>query len=599
MQSGKHLKNFNLKRKPKSRLIIFVISILILVIAMLCLNVNIDKILAFFTDSDSIVNEMTIVASYMVTFDSNTGTGTMQDQEISYNVSESLTKNTYIKDGYIFNDWNTDSNGNGTNYADEATMLNVGDVTLYAQWILDSFSITYNLNDGNVAISNPDTYNSKTASFTLNNPVKTGYTFKGWSGTDLTGDENQTVTITQGSIGDREYTANWTINTYRVKFNSNGGTGNMNDMNFTYGIAQALTSNAFEKSGYYFYGWNTKADGTGTRYVNEQEVNNLTTVNNDEIILYAEWFDSSNVTNATVLEIYNCTESVETFIAPYTGMYLLEAWGAQGGNAGETNINEKIMTAVEGGKGGYSSGLVALNAGDKVYVAVGGAGGSLVMADRNTTMEGGYNGGGQALSDSDKNSQGSGGGATHFAINNNLGELKNYSNNQDDILIVAGGGGGSYNSAGIFYYSSGGAGGGENGDNAIVGYNTNYRSTPLTNNGFTYAQGLEIPGASQSQQSTPDTYYYGTFGKGADAIISLSGNDGGAGGGWYGGNKLNKNSGVGGMAGSGGSGHINSLKVILGETIVGSEMIPSKTDSSTTLGNSGDGFARISLVNPE
>ena len=45
--------------------------------------------------------------------------------------------------------------------------------------------------------------------FTLRNPTKTGYTFIGWTGSNGTIPQT-TVTIAQGSTGNREYTANWT-----------------------------------------------------------------------------------------------------------------------------------------------------------------------------------------------------------------------------------------------------------------------------------------------------------------------------------------------------------------------------------------------------
>lgn len=58
--------------------------------------------------------------------------------------------------------------------------------------------------------SNPVTYTQKDE-FTLNNPANsTAYIFKGWSGTDLSGDSNKTVKISKGSTGNRSYTANWT-----------------------------------------------------------------------------------------------------------------------------------------------------------------------------------------------------------------------------------------------------------------------------------------------------------------------------------------------------------------------------------------------------
>jgi uncharacterized repeat protein (TIGR02543 family) len=60
-------------------------------------------------------------------------------------------------------------------------------------------------------------------SFTLTNPTRPGYTFKGWSGTDLIGDTNKTVTIPKGSIGDRSYTANWEPNYIYFRYHSNNG----------------------------------------------------------------------------------------------------------------------------------------------------------------------------------------------------------------------------------------------------------------------------------------------------------------------------------------------------------------------------------------
>ena len=54
-------------------------------------------------------------------------------------------------------------------------------------------------------------YTIETEDFTLTNPTKDGYTFDGWTGTDLS-EKTQTVTIPTGSIGNREYAANWTDN---------------------------------------------------------------------------------------------------------------------------------------------------------------------------------------------------------------------------------------------------------------------------------------------------------------------------------------------------------------------------------------------------
>jgi uncharacterized repeat protein (TIGR02543 family) len=83
--------------------------------------------------------------------------------------------------------------------------------TLTAQWTVHQYTITYNLAGGTVE-GNPDTYTIETKAFTLKNPTKSGYTFTGWSGTGLDGENNMTVTIPTGSTGNRIYTAHWRYN---------------------------------------------------------------------------------------------------------------------------------------------------------------------------------------------------------------------------------------------------------------------------------------------------------------------------------------------------------------------------------------------------
>ena len=95
--------------------------------------------------------------------------------------------------------------GNELSSAGKAINKNIG-TTVDAN---HTFTITYDLADGTVATANPDNYTYETATFTLNNPIHTGYTFAGWTGSN--GNTPQTtVTIPAGSHGDKAYTANWT-----------------------------------------------------------------------------------------------------------------------------------------------------------------------------------------------------------------------------------------------------------------------------------------------------------------------------------------------------------------------------------------------------
>ncbi len=163
--------------------------------------------------------------TYTVAYDGNTSTGgttPASHNAQGFTADFTAAANTFEKTGYTFNGWNTKADGTGTPVTAgntykistlglDSTALADTTITLYAQWVRESdYAISYELNGGTLATPNPTSYNVDTPTFTLNNPTKAGYTFKGWSGTGLDGNENTTVTIAQGSTGARSYVANWT-----------------------------------------------------------------------------------------------------------------------------------------------------------------------------------------------------------------------------------------------------------------------------------------------------------------------------------------------------------------------------------------------------
>ena len=94
-------------------------------------------------------------------------------------------------------------------------------------------------------------------------------------------------------------TANLDCTSYQVAFNPTSifegntitGTGTMSNQRISEGVATPLDANGFTApSGYYFAGWNTAQDGTGTSYTDGQSVTDLTTAGNT-ITLYAQWTD--------------------------------------------------------------------------------------------------------------------------------------------------------------------------------------------------------------------------------------------------------------------------------------------------------------------
>ena len=89
------------------------------------------------------------------------------------------------------------------------------------------------------------------------------------------------------------------VSTYTIKYvsnpplNSSGSkmkvSGSMANSTMTVGEAATLRKNSYSIMGYSFSGWNTKANGTGTRYSDKESVKNLIIANGATVTLYAQW----------------------------------------------------------------------------------------------------------------------------------------------------------------------------------------------------------------------------------------------------------------------------------------------------------------------
>lgn len=239
---------------------------------------------------------------------------------------------------------------------------------------------------------------------------------------------------------------------------------------------------------------NTKANFGDTPAICGQ-ISNTTYMGTDLGQLYSDATTTyeSCLTNT---QTFDYTGNYQTFVAPITGTYTLETWGAQGGDDGNA-----------GGNGGYAIGNHNLTAGDELYVYVGGVGTS------GSGSGGGWNNGGNPGSNG---SSGGGGGATDirfggFSLLNRI--------------IVAGAGGGAGSSG-----TKPGAGGG------LVG--------------------IDGEGLGGTQSAGGFGYGSGSLGQGGDGF---SGDGGGGGAGYYGGGAGVGASGTADGGGGGGSSYIGSV----------------------------------------
>lgn len=291
--------------------------------------------------------------------------------------------------------------------------------------------------------------------------------------------------------------------------------------------------------------------------------------------------------NGSVMN-FDYTGSVQTAtLTP--GRYKLECWGAQGGNSNQSN-----GTYGNGGKGGYSTGILNVSTNTTIYITVGGQGQNGVL---NTRTAGGFNGGGDGYGTNNFGVGGGGGGASDISLMSPVFSHSSYFiNNIRDTnsllsrIIVAGGGG----SAGYDVSNNaanGGAGGGTTGQDGLS--NRVYHGTGGKQTTF---------GTGGSSEESNRYSVQAKFGCGASASNSTDVAPGG-GGGWYGGG-LHCDSG-------GGSGYVytpttasnypsgcllNSAYYLSNaQTIAGNQSFPSPTGGTET-GHSGNGYVRITKL---
>ena len=251
--------------------------------------------------ADATVNASLRNFAYTVVFKGNGSTsGAMSNQAFDYGISQNLTANGFTRTGYTYAGWATSANGNVA-YTNQQNVNNLtatdgGTVNLYAKWTPITYTVVFKGNGSTSgAMSNQAFDYSISQNLTANGFTRTGYTFAGWA-TSANGDvvysnlqSVSNLTTTNGAT--ITLYAKWTVHTYTVHFdkNHNDVTGSMGDMNFTYDVAQQLTANGFSRTHYDFTGWNTQADGNGTSFNDQQNVQKLTTTDKGTIDLYAQW----------------------------------------------------------------------------------------------------------------------------------------------------------------------------------------------------------------------------------------------------------------------------------------------------------------------
>lgn len=188
------------------------------------------------------------VIEYTVTLDASGGDPL---DPITYTVETPVILPTPTSTGYTFLGWT----GEGETTPQPTVVLpkgTTGDKIYFANWEVNIYAITLDTSGGNAldAIS----YAVTSSPITLPTPVRTGYTFLGWTGEGIVNPQTEVI-IPTGSTGNKAYTANWEATVYTIML-KNLPNGNET---IPYTVEQEVKLPYPEKGGYFFEGWS----GTG------------------------------------------------------------------------------------------------------------------------------------------------------------------------------------------------------------------------------------------------------------------------------------------------------------------------------------------------
>jgi len=215
-----------------------------------------------------------------------------------------------------------------------------GTVTLTANYTADEHTLTLKPNGGTVT---KEEINVTYDEFYLGlpTPEKEGYTFVGWFIGDIQIKNGDKVTIT----GNATATANWTANTYTIKYELNSGTAGTNAPTTGTYDANVTISNP-TRAGYTFAGWtitgydDTARHGTSTNAITSTIASTTTKIK-------STYFKNLRTTSGTVTLTANWTANT------YTISYVLNS-GTAGTNAPTSGTYNSNVTISNPTRAGYT-----------------------------------------------------------------------------------------------------------------------------------------------------------------------------------------------------------------------------------------------------
>lgn len=254
--------------------------------------------------SGTVIQPIDAPTTYSITYDLDGGiNNTSNPSEYVYGIGVSSFEQP-TKEGHTFIGWFDNSDNEITSIS----TTDSEDRELFARWIPNKYTITYNLDGGINSNSNPLEYVYGVGVSSFAQPTKEGYTFVGW----FDSSDKEITSITTTESANKELSAKWVVNEpivekYTVKFDTRGGT-DIPVLIINKGDLISLVANP-TKEGYTFAGWYTSLD-YNTKWDFKKDI-----VERD-MSLYAKWDEIMSPNNPTNTN----PDITENNVLPQTGI---------------------------------------------------------------------------------------------------------------------------------------------------------------------------------------------------------------------------------------------------------------------------------------
>ena len=252
-------------------------------------NYNCNYAFSYSIANDISLHAIWIPTQYQITYVLDNGMNNMANPTVYTIESNEIIISDASKTGYTFDGWYSENTFENRIYS--ISTNSSGNKTFYAKFNINTYNITYNLNDG--THNNATTYTVE-SNINLADASRTGYTFDGWYSENTF--ENR-IYNTQGRAENLELYAKFLLITYNINYILNGGSYNINPTSYTI-LSDNIEFSSPSRLGYDFAGW-----FTNEFFLAETKMENILSGSSlGNITLYAKWLANGDGTvNSPIL----------------------------------------------------------------------------------------------------------------------------------------------------------------------------------------------------------------------------------------------------------------------------------------------------------